>query len=704
MRVLTILVFVGILCSSLTVGSAGQSSDGRPREPLSSLVPYVGDRIAAWFAVELAASTEDYLRSTDHPDRLAEAALRYDDARRSLLGRLKTLDAELQSAVEEHNHEEANALRAINERTAGDVLLLAWQLAKPDRIALLRDASIANLSVEQACWEALFFCVSQEISSADPRVVPKELRPNIEQLRGSFVNVNARSLVWMPDKSFYPLDAADLIAGLAGARGIEHRKDLALNLIALGYSCLAPDSIDPRALTYREGDVAVVVANEAIIPFVKQTKEELDRQGHEAASLLNAFIGALSAHLRQEQALDVAFRKLEDLNVQVRKNAKDIARLSTAIDKTNERIDLVASDLRALTGRVEVIEITVNDVMSWLRGELEVGQQNELLQMFAPILRHDETASGPLMRPSEYVEDAEIVFAEDTSERLLATVPRGRVNAEGLIRWLESELPPDQHGNRGAVADAVGTGVKLIPHKARARGLAADRSNNKARAIANDEAIRDGTGVFGLVLPDAQDAGVFHVKYFFFHTYSESAFPENAGNHEGDWGAVDLTVKVPIDGSGKHNIGAATILDAIVHEHGNPHRFPIEDLEFEEGHLVIFLEKGTNEGHPKRGGPSRFKGIPKVADFPVVRSHRGGGYRYPTAGHVINIADPNLAHADALDAKLLRLYAGKWGAYEGDVDINLFVAEIKYDANVPMGPLFNDKFMRRYGVIDHRGR
>ena len=672
---------------------SAEQNNAASEEPLVALVPYVGDRLVAWNAYEVEAATADYLALANDPGAQEEAATRYGSARRAILARLTVLAEELEVAVQANNRGEIERLRPLNDRTAGDILVLAWQLAKPDRIKLLRDACRASPAVEAAIWNALMLCVLEEVKANDPDIVPEVLRPHLGAVSVKATTSFGGELYWLPDPKFTALDAAELIEALSLSRPNDKQEQLVLELIALGFHCVPPSAIRPGASIRRENGVPVVVVTDAILPFVERTARELSRQNAAQGAPIWTFMAALQGHLRQDDAIQEIFFRLNRLELAVGRNAARIASLESAIKQVNVRIDLVNADIKRLDERLTAVEIKLTDVIHYLKGDMPPDQSSALLEKFAPILRHDETTSGPLMRPSDFIAGGELIFPEGTNGDLVAGAPNP-LTAENFVAWLRKN------------AKLVPTETRLIPKEARLKGFAAGKreGTEAGRSEANDAAINAGIAMFGIVCPDAADKGVFNIKYFFFNAYNETAFPKNGGNHEGDWGAIDLTVNVPIGADATYDFANASLLDAIIHEHGNPNRYPVENLKFENGRLVVYLERGTNEAHPAPGGNSRYKGFAGLDLFPVVRSHSGGGYRYDTFGHVLNLSDPKLAGADALNAFLISHYRGRWGAYEGDVDVDLGVVEIKYDADAPIGPLYNDKFMKRVGVIDHRGQ
>jgi len=171
-----------------------------------------------------------------------------------------------------------------------------------------------------------------------------------------------------------------------------------------------------------------------------------------------------------------------------------------------------------------------------------------------------------------------------------------------------------------------------------------------------------------------------------------------------------LTVELPFVAGQGSDVASAKVVAAIFHEHGRPHRFPLEQLEFDPGRkrLRVYLERGTNEAHPRSGGASEYKGI-RIGigplnlvnmRFPVIREHRGGGYEYDLHEAVLHLFDEEL-HRTNLDVQLVLNYHGEWGEYDDD-DFKS-VPFIGTDVTDPPGPMDNEKFRDRAGVIDHRG-
>jgi len=106
-----------------------------------------------------------------------------------------------------------------------------------------------------------------------------------------------------------------------------------------------------------------------------------------------------------------------------------------------------------------------------------------------------------------------------------------------------------------------------------------------------------GEGVYGRVWKPWPNThtNLYSVQYFVLLTWNETAYSLGFGNHESDWLCVDYTIDARL---GFEN---PPIIHAIYHNHGPQIFVTPELLESENGHPVVYVEKGTNEAWPNRG-------------------------------------------------------------------------------------------------------
>lgn len=219
-----------------------------------------------------------------------------------------------------------------------------------------------------------------------------------------------------------------------------------------------------------------------------------------------------------------------------------------------------------------------------------------------------------------------------------------------------------------------------------------------------------GEGVYGRVWkPWAAFPYIYSVQYFVLLTWNETAYSGGSGNHESDWACVDFAIDVR---SGYEN---PPILHAIYHCHGPQNFITPELLQIENGHPVVYFEKGTNESWPNRGGRG-FTGWPNsngfetdgnwdnfdwVANFfidwftlgtqevnedKIVREHNGDGNRYATHD-VRNIGGVNPTNGPVSlcgdEGLFLLKFQGKYG-FSGT-----------FPGDPPEGPPWQDKMWKR---------
>jgi hypothetical protein len=224
-----------------------------------------------------------------------------------------------------------------------------------------------------------------------------------------------------------------------------------------------------------------------------------------------------------------------------------------------------------------------------------------------------------------------------------------------------------------------------------------------------------GEGVYGRVWKPWPDLYpyVYSVQYFLLLTWNETAYSGGFGNHESDWVCVDYAIDVR---SGYEN---PPIIHAVYHAHGPQNFITPELLKMENGHPVVYLEKGTNEAWPNAGGRG-FTGWPNSNGFEtdgnwdntdwwknlltgwltfgtqdinedkVVREHNGNGNRYathniPDIGGYSNGTPVSLCGEEGT---FLLTYQGQYGTFAGNPP---FVNDI----TPPNGPPFQSKMWSR---------
>lgn len=203
---------------------------------------------------------------------------------------------------------------------------------------------------------------------------------------------------------------------------------------------------------------------------------------------------------------------------------------------------------------------------------------------------------------------------------------------------------------------------------------------------------------------------LYSIQYYFFHTWNETAYSGGEGNHEGDWGCIDLTVDA------RANADRPPIIHAIYHNHGRQFFVTPEALQIEDGRPVLYTEEGTNEAWTNIGDRGKF-GWPTtdgwatnadlddacsvlpwykeilcffgdVNEYKIVRRHRGAGHRLDWLagdGSVKNVGDNGVSLCGP-EGSFLLAFAGRWG---WDTD------GIFYEGENPKSPLFNAKKLTR---------
>jgi len=108
------------------------------------------------------------------------------------------------------------------------------------------------------------------------------------------------------------------------------------------------------------------------------------------------------------------------------------------------------------------------------------------------------------------------------------------------------------------------------------------------------------------------------LQYYWFSTFNDASLVFGAGDHEGDWMAIDLTVA--LEGS-NHRIESV-----IFHNHGRQLLPDLGQCKWQGDRIIVYSEYQTNEPWPVPAkGP--VKSIPTNKDYgsAIVRSHLGAG-------------------------------------------------------------------------------
>lgn len=175
------------------------------------------------------------------------------------------------------------------------------------------------------------------------------------------------------------------------------------------------------------------------------------------------------------------------------------------------------------------------------------------------------------------------------------------------------------------------------------------------------------------------------VQYFFFCYFNDADFPANGGDHDADWGCLDLTFIV--GGLARKVTWEKPILhSAVFHNHGRQmwlDHAKHGKLELDGGRVVVRLEHGSNEPWPNKGG-SGFGGWPKPTGFKInhrfekdtgidwswspresriVRPHEGNGDRI-VEYDLIDLA-PVAPQGLSPLARFVQCFGGRYGTYGG---------------------------------------
>ena len=346
--------------------------------------------------------------------------------------------------------------------------------------------------------------------------------------------------------------------------------------------------------------------------------------------------------------LDTRVRALEDF----RRNAE--TRLGN-LEATVQILDIRLKAIEAWRKQVDEQLDTMNKRIAALEAfaadtDLSQAEQTKVLDKFTPVFKFDTDGSdsGPILNPSGYAENCDLGN--------IGSEPKVWSSAD-LAQWLSNE----GNSRDSSYRHLAPLGWREQSHN----GLAL-----------NQEAVARHKGVFGHVRKLAGEHR-YSVKYFMFLAWNETDFPGGEGNHEGDWLCLDLQVAAKFR---KAEAGTFDyeLLYAIYHHHGDQD-VTDEFNKTDDGRPIAYLERGTNELHPKTGGDDFLSG---------VRSYDGGGLVYDAKGAV-----RNLNFCDDVDCQLIRNYRGEWGAYH--VDNWKDVPWIGHTVTSPKGPPWQDKMWNR---------
>ena len=312
-----------------------------------------------------------------------------------------------------------------------------------------------------------------------------------------------------------------------------------------------------------------------------------------------------------------------------------------------------------------------------LHAEFSEEQRAELLRTLSPYFISDGPDGRPPVNPSFFAENCRIF---DVSSEKWLTAPSGQIGwkAEELLKWLQL----GDHSPQSAR-------WKISAEEWRLQGTVKSGRDRCRRST--EVAIREGNGVFGHVAH--LEADCYSVKYFLFLAWNETAFFGGEGNHEGDWLCLDL--QVTADDPTKPHIDYA-----FYHNHGRVLLVEPDALYLRDGRPVAYMEKGSNELWPNRGGrglgghpPSGVlatkywpSGEGENSEYMVVREHRGQGLVYDTLGKVCN-----LEVCRDLNCRLVLEYRGEWG--ERRVNRFQWLSGVKVTS--PPSPRWNAKMWDR---------
>src|SRR5207249_4087262 len=102
----------------------------------------------------------------------------------------------------------------------------------------------------------------------------------------------------------------------------------------------------------------------------------------------------------------------------------------------------------------------------------------------------------------------------------------------------------------------------------------------------------EGKGLYGRV--SKLNGTLYNVQYFLLMAWDETAYNGGFGNHEGD--VICLTFDVDLSQMDKPRITAA-----VFSNHDRELFVEPSALDMPDGHVRVYLEKGTNEPWPNKG-------------------------------------------------------------------------------------------------------
>jgi hypothetical protein len=112
------------------------------------------------------------------------------------------------------------------------------------------------------------------------------------------------------------------------------------------------------------------------------------------------------------------------------------------------------------------------------------------------------------------------------------------------------------------------------------------------------------------------------VNYFLFLTWNQTAYSGGEGNQEGDWLCLDFQVTAT-------DPRRPSITHALYHNHGRILLVERSAVELRAGQPVAYLEAGTNEPWPNRGGRG-FGGHPRRGVRATKSWDKGEGFSQST--------------------------------------------------------------------------
>lgn len=318
--------------------------------------------------------------------------------------------------------------------------------------------------------------------------------------------------------------------------------------------------------------------------------------------------------------------------------------------------------------------------------------ENELLQRFAPVIRPDQLQTTPMkfraipVSASWFAREARLRYESHRGDLIFWSWELDNPTAEQVLIYLYS-------GNHRADADYLY--LSFEDNQEAKWGYATHGPGSTW-----DDAISRQEGVYGRVWQPwrNQYPNLYSVQYFVLLTWNEpgdcfGGF-SNEYRHDGDVVCVDFLIDATTWGN-------PTIINGVYHVHGKQVFVTRDALNFENGHPLVFLERGVNESWPNAGSDGE-AGWPRMDGFSIsgfvcgildeeccVRQHQGNGQPYRTA-NIPNIGeapwpagvlpeDRQLYPMGSADSQLFLVYPGAWG----------------YRGGPPRGPAYQSKIWRR---------